>query len=134
VLMTANNMPVLSDSGPITVPSYTSINIGNDGTISIVPAGQSPSTQVTVGRLKVVQAQPSDLQRGVDGLMHAGVALGATSGNCVTSGALESSNVNLTDAMVNMIQLARQFELQTKLMQAADQNASASTSLVRMNS
>jgi flagellar basal-body rod protein FlgF len=67
--------------------------------------------------------------------MHAvpGVTLDAAAGETLTSGALEGSNVNIADSMVTMIQLARQFELQTKLMKSTEDNASAASSLVRMS-
>jgi flagellar basal-body rod protein FlgF len=135
LLLTGSGQQVLGDGGPISVPPYSSINIGNDGTLSVVPAGQGPSTLATVGRLRVVQARPDQLQRGADSLMREapGVTLDAASGNSVASGALESSNVNLAGAMVNMIQLARQFELQTKVMKSAEDDSAASSSLVRMS-
>ena len=40
-----------------------------------------------------------------------------------SSGVLESSNVNIADAMVNMIELARHFDLQVKAMRTAEENA-----------
>jgi flagellar basal-body rod protein FlgF len=127
---------VMGEGGPLTVPPASSVNIATDGTVSIVPAGQSATTQAVVGRLKVVTASPTSLTRGADGLMRAasGVQLNSASGAVVTSGALESSNVNLAETMVNMISLARQFELQTKLMKSADENAQASSSLMKMGS
>lgn len=126
---------VLGENGPISMPPYTQLRIGGDGTISVVPQGSAPNAQAVVGRLQVVQADPSQLQRGADGLMRAapGATLAPASGDAVIPGALESSNVNVADAMVNMIQLARQFELQTKVMKAADDNASQASSLVKMS-
>jgi flagellar basal-body rod protein FlgF len=81
-----------------------------------------------------VSAQPEQLQRGSDGLMRAreGEVLATAPGNVLQSGALESSNVNLPEAMVNMINLARQFELQVKVMKTAENNAQASAALLRM--
>jgi len=70
-LLTGGGQPVLGDNGPISVPPYSTIKIAADGTISIVPAGQSPNTVATVGRLRVVQAAPTQLERGEDGLMRA---------------------------------------------------------------
>jgi flagellar basal-body rod protein FlgF len=134
-LSTANGQPVLGDGGPISVPPYSSISIGADGTLSIVPAGQGPSTIAAVGRLKVVQATPDQLTRGEDGLMRTApdVTLDAASGESLTSGALEGSNVDLASTMVTMIQLARQFDLHTKLMKTVEDNASAASTLVRMS-
>ncbi|MER8145818.1 flagellar basal body rod C-terminal domain-containing protein, partial [Acinetobacter baumannii] len=74
-----------------------------------------------------VEGSAAQLQRGADGLMRvrSGVALDSASGNAVLSGTLESSNVNLADTMVNMISLARQFEVQTRVMKTTDENAQA---------
>ena len=134
-LMTASGQPVLGDNGPISVPPYSSIKIGGDGTISIVPAGQNPNTVATAGRLRVVQASAAELGRGTDGLMRpvSGAPLDAASGETVTAGALEGSNVDLATTMVTMIQLARQFDLQTKLMKTAEDNSSAASSIVQMS-
>ncbi len=135
-LRTASGLAVLGDSGPVSVPPSTSVSIGSDGSISAVPQGQAASAQVLLGRLKVVTASHAQLSRGADGLMHptpGAPAAEAAAGDVLVSGALESSNVNLAGAMVNMIQLARQFELQVKLMKSAEDNAAAASSLVRMS-
>ena len=50
----------------------------------------------------------------------------------VTAGALESSNVNAVDALVNMITLARQYEIQMKLMKSAEDNEATSTQLLKL--
>ena len=125
---------VLGEGGPVSVPPNSSITVGSDGTISIVPVGQGPETQATVARLKIVDAKPEQLQRGVDGLMRAApnVKLSAAAGNTVASGMLESSNVNLPQAMVNMITLARQFEMQVKMMKTVEDNATAAATVMRM--
>src|SRR5580658_2077603 len=67
-LMTATGNNVLSDSGPITVQPFTSIHVGTDGSVSIVPRGQSAATISTVGRIKLVNPPASQMQRGSDGL------------------------------------------------------------------
>ena len=43
---------------------------------------------------------------------------------------LEGSNVNVVDAMVNMISIARQFDMQMKMLQNADANAKAAGQLL----
>ncbi len=134
-LITGSGQPVLGDNGPISVPPYASIKVAGDGTISIVPAGQTPNAAATVGRLRVVQASAADLLRGEDGLMRPapGVTPEPAAGDTVVSGSLESSNVNLANTMVTMIQLARQFDLQTRLMKTVQDNSSASSSLLQFN-
>jgi flagellar basal-body rod protein FlgF len=133
-LLDGSGHQVLSDSGPISVPPYTSFHLGADGTLTVIPQGSAPNAPAIVSRLQIVDAQPSDLERGQDGLMRAvtGVTLNPSVGATVTTGAVEGSNVNVVDSMVNMIQLVRQFELQTKVLHAADDNASQASTLVRM--
>src|SRR6516162_2281548 len=43
-LLTATGRPVMGDGGPISVPPHSSLSIAPDGTISVVPLGQSPQT------------------------------------------------------------------------------------------
>jgi flagellar basal-body rod protein FlgF len=50
----------------------------------------------------------------------------------IGSGVLESSNVNTAQAMVNMIELARQFEMQVKAIRTAEENAAAGAQLMRL--
>jgi flagellar basal-body rod protein FlgF len=125
---------VMSEGGPITVPPYTSLFIARDGTISIVPQGQSPNTTANIGRLKLVNPPPESLDRGADGLFRTrdGADVPADAAVQVAAGALESSNVNAADAMVNMIELARRFEMQVKALRTAEQNAASAAQLMRI--
>ena len=113
-LTTATGRPVLGDGGPINIPPYTSIFFARDGSISVVAQGQAPDTASTVGRIKLVNPAVADLQRSDDGLFRMKDGSDAPSDAAVQigSGVLESSNVNTAAAMVNMIELARQFEMQ----------------------
>lgn len=125
--------PVLGDGGPLTVPPHASVMIGGDGTVSIVPLGQGPETTALVGRIKLVNPPANTLARGEDGLFRStdGADAPADAGVRVASGVLESSNVNIADAMVNMIQLARHFDLQVKAMRTAEENGEAAAQLLR---
>src|SRR5262245_48326228 len=60
---------VLGDNGPVAIPPYTQISIGADGTIAIVPQGQGPETLAQVGRIKLVNPNPVDLEKRPDGLV-----------------------------------------------------------------
>jgi flagellar basal-body rod protein FlgF len=132
-LLTATGNNVLSDSGPITVQPYTSINIGTDGSVSIVPRGQTPFTISTIGRIKLVNPPTSDVARGSDGLFRSttGQDIDADASVHLVSGTLESSNVNIAETMVNMIELARSYEVQVKAMKTAEDMASSSTKLLQ---
>jgi len=135
LLRTSAGALVLGDGGsPLSIPPQTQISLGGDGTLTVQPQGQSAAAPVVVGRLKVVSAAASDLVRADGGLMAArpGTSLSPAAGKCLTAGALEGSNVSLAESMTTMIQLARNYELQVKMMKAADENAQASSSLLRM--
>ena len=134
-LVTAGGRPVLSDSGPIAVPPAASVTIGADGTVSVVGLGQSPNSVASVGRIKLVNPPPSSstLVRGSDGLYRSGDGspLEADANVRLASGVLESSNVNLSSCLVNMIELSRRFELQVRALHTADEDAQSSTKLLQ---
>jgi flagellar basal-body rod protein FlgF len=132
-LVTGSGAPVLDQSGaPIAVPPYASITLAQDGTVSIVPLGQSGETTATLGRIKMVEAGASNLTRGVDGLMRADGALEAASGGTLDSGVLEASNVGSGQMLVQMIELSRRFEMQIKMIRSVEENAQASNALLRL--
>ena len=126
---------MLGDNGPLAIPEADKLEIGRDGTISIIPIGDNATTLVQVGRIKLVNPDLSDLEKLNDGLMSlkGGVDAPKADANIVlVQGALEGSNVNAIDAMVEMIELARNFELQVKVMQTVDDNSGASSRLMQM--
>ena len=131
-LLTATGHPVLGDNGPISVPPYSSITVAKDGSISIVPLGSTAQTNAIVARLKLVNPPANTLQRGADALFHSTSTdpVEADAATTVTPGTLESSNVNIASAMVNMIELARQFDMQVKALHSADENAQSATKLL----
>jgi flagellar basal-body rod protein FlgF len=133
-LMTGTGRPVIGDGGPVNVPPYTSIFFARDGSISIVAQGQTPNASSTVGRVKHVNPSPDQLERGEDGLfrMKDGTEAPADAAVQIGSGVLESSNVNAAQAMVNMIELARQFEMQVKAIRTAEENGAAAAQLMRV--
>ena len=130
-LQTAGGQPVLGDGGPITVPAGHRVAIAADGTLSAVSAANNKSV-ISLGRLKLVNPETAGLTRGSDGLfrMRDGSTPDADPRVRVAGGALEGSNVNAVEAMVGMISLARQFDTQMKLLQAAEGNARKATQLL----
>jgi flagellar basal-body rod protein FlgF len=132
-LLTATGLQVMSDGGPVSVPPHTALSVAPDGTISIVPLGQGPETTAAVGRIKLVNPPTDQLDRGEDGLFRTrdGSDVPSDANVRIASGVLESSNVNAAAAMVNMIELARNFDLQVKAMRTAEENATAATQLLR---
>jgi len=123
-VMTSTGFPVLSESGPLTVPPSTKVTIGTDGTVSVVPLGLSAAAQSQVDRIKLVNPSTKDLQKGSDGLLRLKSGGKAKTDETVTvaSGELESSNVNAAQSLVNMIELQRLYELQIKSIKSTDEN------------
>ncbi len=127
--------PIMGNNGPIALPPFGSLEIGSDGTISILPLGQTPNTLAVVDRIKLVTLENNEVQRGVDGLIRLpdGFAVDADASVSVLSGMLEGSNVNIVGEMVKMIDLARRFESEIKLMQSAKENSAALAKIMSMN-
>jgi len=133
LLLNGAGQQVMGEGGPISIPPHTSLMIAADGTISIVPVGQGPETTSQVGRIKLVNPPAESLVRGDDGLFRTvdGSDAPPDANVRVASGVLEASNVNIADAMVNMIELSRHFDLQVKAMRTAEENAAASAQLLK---
>lgn len=134
MLVTGAGFPVLGNSGPIAIPPNDKLEIGADGTISILPTGQSPNTLAVIDRIKLVKAPPESLVKTDDGLLRAatGEVLPSDASVMVQSGVIESSNVNAIDALANMIELSRHYEAQIKLLKAAEDNDAAGAQLLRL--
>ncbi|MDJ0881359.1 MAG: flagellar basal body rod protein FlgF [Gammaproteobacteria bacterium] len=135
LLLNGANQIVMGEGGPITIPEFESLVIGRDGTISIRAAGQAANTLVAVDRLMLVKPDLANLERGTDGLFRTrdGSQPAPDASVTLTNGALEASNVNTVDAMVKMMEYARFYETQVKLMNMANENDASSARLMRLS-
>lgn len=133
LLVTGNNLPVLGNGGPIAIPPFEKIDVGVDGTISIRPLGAATDELAVLDRIKLVAPQYQQMQKGEDGLFRRmdGSTAEADPAQRVASGALQASNVNTVNEMVNMIELSRRYELQVKMMKTAEDNADSAASILR---
>lgn len=134
-LTTGAGHPVLGNGGPIAVPQSQSLMIGVDGTISIRPLGQEANTLAQVDRIKLVDPDVSQMVKGEDGLLRLadGSNAPADAAVRVASGALEGSNVNSVNAMVDIITHARHYEMAVKAMSTAQQMDAAGARLLNLN-
>ena len=133
-LTTGAGHPVMGEGGPIALPPFEKVEIGADGTVTLQPLGQPANALAVVERIRLVNPDPAGMQRGEDGLMRLedGMPAPADAAVRLRTGMLEASNVNTVAALVDMIQLSRQFELQVKMMSAAEDADRASAELLRM--
>jgi len=113
----------------ITIPSNaTSVTIGKDGTVTVLQAGATAPTQV--GTLQLASfINPAGLQSLGENLFQETAASGAPSANTpgtnglgfLNQSFLETSNVNVVEEMVNMIQAQRAYEINSKAVTVSDQ-------------
>jgi flagellar basal-body rod protein FlgF len=132
-LTTASGKVVLGDGGPISIPPAKSIEIANDGTISIIPLDGDVKSLAILDRIKLVKLDRNNVVKNEEGLMQ--IIQGGTPGADGTvkliSGAIEGSNVNAVEQMVGMISAGREFEAQMKVMTTVDENAAKLAQLLQ---
>ena len=133
-LQTDNNGQLVTSSGyvvqpPITVPSNAlTLTVGRDGTVSVTTPGTVAPTQI--GSLQLSNfVNPAGLESLGENLYAetgaSGTAQASTPGTNGTGvlmqGFVETSNVNVVEEMVNMIQTQRAYEINSKAITTSDQ-------------
>lgn len=135
--LNVQGLPLLGDSGPLSVPPQSQVTVAPDGTLSVLGAGDQPTAVAQTGKIKLVNAPAATLQRGDDGFFHpAGRAqpgnaapLPADPSLRLMPGMLESSNVSPVNTMVEMIATARNFDMHMKLISTVDENEKSANQL-----
>jgi flagellar basal-body rod protein FlgG len=112
----------------ITIPEDAeSISIGNDGTVTVQPYGNSEEVQV--GEIQIARflnyagLEPigRNLYRPTSASGEPVVATPGDAGaGSIMQGSLESSNVNVVEEMVNMIETQRAYEVNSKAISSVD--------------
>jgi flagellar basal-body rod protein FlgG len=113
----------------IVIPAdATSVTIGRDGTVSVQQPGAAAPVQV--GSLQLVSfINPAGLQSQGENLFSETAASGTPSANTpgtsglglLNQGYVETSNVNVAEELVNMIQTQRAYEINSKAISTSDQ-------------
>ena len=133
VLQTGAGHTVLGQGGPIIIPEAAKVDIGKDGTISITQVGEGDGSTV-IDLIKLVNPNLQDLKRNEQGLfvLKNGENADTATDVSVVSGTVETSNVNAASALVNMIELARQFEMQVKMMKTSEENDAQASQILKI--
>lgn len=137
IVRTGSGLPVLGNGGPIALPPAEKVEVAIDGTITVVPAGDAVAQVAQVDRIRLVNPNQLDLEKSADGLLRARQVVEEIPVDAnirVISGFLEGSNVNAVNELTSMLSLARQYEMQVKIMQTAKENSETSARLLQMNS
>ena len=125
-LVTASGYPV---QPAITLPpSATSLTVGRDGTVSVVQAGSTASVQIGQIQLATflnatgLQAKGENLYVETDASGGANQTAPVQNGaGTLSQGYVESSNVNVVEELVNMIQTQRAYEINSKVVKTSDE-------------
>lgn len=134
ILETTGGLAVLGEGGPISIPPSTRVEVATDGTVSSITQSKGADVVSVIDRLKLVNPDLKNVIKGNDGLFHLrdGERAQTDAAVEIISGALEGSNVNIASELVNMIELARQFEMQVKMMKVAEENDEQATRLINI--
>jgi flagellar basal-body rod protein FlgF len=133
-LVSRDGFPMMGEGGPIALPPFTQLYIGADGGVTVQPEGQGPEALVQVDRLKLVNPPAGEIQKDATGLFRheQGAPLPPDPAVRVVSGFLEESNVNAVNELTEIMSLARQFEIEVRMMRTAESLDEAATRLVQI--
>ncbi|MGE4407832.1 flagellar basal body rod protein FlgF [Pseudomonas sp.] len=129
--LTLNGRAVLGEGGPIVLPEYDRMEIGNDGTVSIMAPGDWMMAEVD--RIRLVDVPAANLMKNPAGLLvtRDGEPAQPSEEVRLASGFLESSNVSAIDELASTMSLNRLFETQVKMMKAAEDLSDAGNRMIR---
>lgn len=125
-LVTANGFVI---QPAITIPANAiTFTVGRDGTVSVTQPGQSTPTQIGAIQLATF-VNPAGLEARGENLYVETAASGTASTNTpgtngaglIAQGYVETSNVNVVEELVSMIQTQRAYEINSKSIQTSDQ-------------
>ena len=136
LVTTGDGTPVLGEGGPLTLPPADSVRIANDGAVWIVPVGGDPNNPTQVDRLRLVSPQGSRIAKGLDGLfrVRGGGVLPADPDAHIIPSSLEGSNVNVSSALIDMIEASRAWDTQMNLITSARDMDTSAADLMRLPS
>ena len=132
LIMTQAGEVVLGNGGVMNVSGALRVNVGADGTVSLQRRGET--TMSVANRIKLVKPKVADLKKGPDGLFYSlnGSAMRQDDSVKLVTGAIEGSNVNPVETLTSLIDLSRNFEMNTNLMKSIESNAQKANELLSL--
>ncbi|MCJ2186837.1 flagellar basal body rod protein FlgF [Novosphingobium beihaiensis] len=136
VLQNGEGLPVIGNAGPITIPPGTNATIAPDGNVMVTDPANPDQPAQTLDRIKLVSTTGTQIAKDIDGQFRVkgGGVLPVNENARVIPEALEESNVNASEVLVQMISAQRLFDMRTKLVQTASQLDEAGARLMRIDS
>ncbi len=135
LLVNGDGRPVIGNGGPITLPPGANVTIAPDGSVLVGdPAAPDAPPQIT-DRIKLAGWRGAKIEKALDGLFQVvgGGVLPADAEARVQPGALEQSNVNPSQVLVDMVEAQRLYDMRTKLVATAKELDEGGASLMRLS-
>jgi len=135
VIENGEGLAVLGEGGsPITVPPGFNLAIAADGTIMARDPASPTAPAEAIDKLRLVNPEGSPLAKGIDTFLKVpnGGVLPPDPTARLTPAALEMSNVETADTLVQMIDAQRAFEQRAKIIATAGDLDEASSSLMTL--
>lgn len=139
LMETGSGHPVRNEGGqPITVPPGSEVYITGDGSIYARDPAQPNTAGTLIDKLQMRDASKVNLVRREDGLY----AIEGKDGQDITNGtkppsltpnALEGSNVNPMQVMIKLMDQARSFEQQVRILREVKSGDEAGSSMMKLN-
>ena len=136
VLQNGEGLPVIGNNGPITVPPGANVSIAPDGNVLVNDPATPDQPPQAIDRIKLVSTTGTQIAKDLDGQFRVkgGGVLPVDENARVIPGALEESNVNTSEVLVQMISAQRLFDMRTKLVHTATELDEAGARLMRIDS
>jgi flagellar basal-body rod protein FlgF len=121
--------------GAIVPPAQAELKIGTDGTVFVLPQGDVTRTFVPFARMQIVEAPDGAVNLREDGLFKSadGAPFAAAQSPLLSTGQLEGSNSSVFSALIDMVSMSRQYEMQIKVLKQADELAERTQGLAKIS-
>jgi len=135
VLENGEGLPVMGEGGPIAIPAGFAVSIAPDGGVLVRDPVAPGEPAQTLDRIRLVSPEGSPLAKGIDSFLKVpgGGVLPPDPTARVTPGALEQSNVETAETLVDMIDAQRAFEQRARIIKTVGELDSASARLMSMS-
>jgi flagellar basal-body rod protein FlgF len=135
VLQNGDGLPVIGESGPITLPLGSKVSIAPDGGVMVSNPATPEAPPVQIEKLKLASWRGSSIEKDLTGMFRVpgGGVLPADENARVQTGSLEQSNVDPTEVLVEMVEAQRLYDMRTKMVATAKTIDEGGASLMRQN-
>ena len=134
VLKIGRDIAVVGEGGQITIPANSEVEVSRNGLVWVRQNGEQRMNQIA--QIKLVNPSIRTLTRADDGffeLPQDQPPAPLDPSVRVVQGASETSNVSIANAMVQMINQTRMFELNMRVIQTAEQNSRQANILMTLS-